>query len=169
VAVHASLTFPCAWDDWHTREETLRFLRRTQPDTASMACATGGRAFQLSPWRAARWLRDAAGEVSGEDTASMKVRGWTGARVASEQGLLAEAMARHGVARCDAVETVLMARLAGYGGSEGAYDAACRQLLASGDSAGLRRLVGEFNASVALPEAADQVAGYKRPLEAVGN
>ena len=47
----AQLTFPCPADDYHTRDETMRLMRRTLPHAASV------RLPRLS--RASRWHRDA--------------------------------------------------------------------------------------------------------------
>ncbi len=183
IPAHAGLTYPCPHDDYHTLEETLRFLRRCRPETASLelpGLSEGGRwwqhpgayGFRVSQRSVLRWLKAAACRSRGGTMTSelpYRMRGWTVGRIMEARERLGEQMQQLGVARCGTVYTAMMAKLSGYGGDEGAYDFMLSSLLARGDVRGLRSLVDEFNASVMWPVRRLGRLAYTPALEAVGN
>lgn len=47
---HASFTYPTPWDDYHTRDETLRFIKQTAPDGVSVTLAHEGTGDGTVAW-----------------------------------------------------------------------------------------------------------------------
>lgn len=183
MLAHVALTYPCPWDDHHTVEETLRFLRRCRPETATLTMpelregsvwwqqpSTYG--FRVNQRSILRWLGAAAcSQAEGPivDEVPYRMRGWPARRIMTARRHIVSGMRRLGVARCGMAHTAMIARISGYRGDEGAYGAILSGLLSRGETSALRGLVREFNASV-MGMVRDQACVPFRPaLEAVGN
>lgn len=178
IFLSTGLTYPCAQDDRHTREETVRLLRRCQPDAAQihrLRCPTGS-AWALRPGefgcvadpaRLARWAAASPGELA-DAVAPVTMPGWKPARVASEREWMFAQLLELGIGAQLSARDGLVARLAGFAGEEAVYHARLRQALASFDVATAHELVSAFNEAATLAVNRIRLRAFE-PNLAVGN
>jgi len=173
--------YPCPEDDYHSREETARLIRRGQPGsvTLSLPEVLPGSAWRQSPeaygfrachpfggwheWERARgWC---VGARAGHD---FRMRGWSSARIAREQQLLRAAILEARVHYGIVGRVALLARLSGYDGMEDVYAARLGKALRSLDVEELSVLMQLYNHHAALTA---PVKSYRVAQEraAVGN
>jgi hypothetical protein len=171
-------TYPCPQDDRHTREETVRLLRRCRPDAAwvhRVRCPTGS-AWALrsndfgcaaDPVRVARWAAASSAEPAGT-LAPLVMAGWKPSRVAAEREWLFAQMEALGIGAQLSARDGLVARLAGFAGEEAVYHARLRQALATYDLATAHALVASFNEAATVTVNRIRLRPHQ-PNLAVGN
>lgn len=174
-------TYPCPADDYHTRAETVRLIRRTKPDSALVHLP------EVLP--GSNWFRFAAEfgfvldmdgflrrALSGKGRGSSPLCAWKSLRSRWSTRSLAQACREYeelvdeieeaGV--CTNVDpvTALIARVSGYEGHERDFSALLRRQLVTGDAASLAALARRFNERARFTN----TAGVLSPLPAaVGN
>lgn len=178
------LTFPCPWDDYHTRAETVRILERCRPqgvDVSPPWLWPGSLWHQRAPefgyrldhGRYVRWMaatgRDSRGDEQMESRAPYQMYEWSAARIETERRALFSQIEALGIGWHTAAWEGLMARAAGYLGREDVYCASLRHALSEGDLAQAETLIGAFNSRVASYAEVDSFRLFTPLPAAVGN
>jgi hypothetical protein len=183
ITTSVGLTYPCPFDDYNTRAETLRLIERTQPDGAYVGLP--------EPLPGSAWFANPAAFGFSRCSAGSVVRRWLAAQAApASSALLPAALGRgrrdsrravleNGALQRDLQELkvavpldgrlALMAQPLGYDGRERELAEAMHRALLCGDADVLAGFVERFNGATASPATAG--AGPLRRLQnlAVGN
>ena len=177
------LTFPCAADDEHTREETLRLVARARPTAAEIRLPSwedtprvhGWARANRSPLDVRQYLAEvlderapATGQRESVDAAwsrkSRQVR-----RALQEYRTLSEAIGGYGVSLSLSPQDAMTATFTGNGERLDAFGCEMRQRFSSGDIDGLADLVRTFNERACLPNSPVGLRPFAPLLAAVGN
>jgi hypothetical protein len=178
------LTFPCPWDDYHTRAETVRLLERCRPQGVSLSPPwlwPGSLWRQRAPeygyhlnhtrylqWMAATNPADRGAGRNGA-LASYRMLGWSAAGIDLERRALSTEIEALGIGWHATSWEGLMARVAGYRGREEVYCGDLRQALAEGSFERAVSLIEIFNSRVAACTNVDRIPLYVPLPAAVGN
>ncbi|GMW00680.1 MAG: hypothetical protein AMXMBFR84_18170 [Candidatus Hydrogenedentota bacterium] len=161
----ASFSYPCPWDDYHTRCETLRILQRTKPSAAPVIFP-GLTPFSL-------WFRDPKRFGFGVDESAylhhmIKRRRrfplpqdrWRALPYQIGKLSLAQALAEReelikdieeiGVHASTPEPLLRIARLVGYDGGESLFGDRIQRELLEGDTSGIAEFVMQFNEAVCI-------------------
>ncbi len=148
VFTSAHVTYPCAEDDYHTEDETLRLIRRANPSSVVVSTEApkpgSGRllAQEFGPFR--RHMRQ---------------------RALRQAAQLKEKIRELNIPLDIDAGTALLAGLAGYRSRESEFAELVGLQLLSGDSTGLAETIERINAAAARPAR----IGAFRPFTAEGN
>ncbi len=180
----ANFCYPCPMDDYHTRAETLRVLKRATPNAAPV------RAPWLSPlsaWfqysnhygyrvhhgRYTRWIAamDEAPSWFERLTPDIPYRmtGWSRGRVAAELQTLSEEIRALHIATQVTERRALMARVTGHEGDVEHYTHALERMLFTFDAEGLAKCLSAFNCKAARTKNQVVFRPFSSFLAAVGN
>ncbi|MFP4499696.1 MAG: B12-binding domain-containing radical SAM protein [Candidatus Hydrogenedentota bacterium] len=164
VFVSARFTFPCPEDDRHTRAETLRLLRRAQPDAVVLRApdiAPGSRwaaharsfGFRIDARRYARWVFEGGVPVAGAEPAlPWRSTGWRNGSAARARDALVTVLQGEGFAFEVTADEALVARMAGVDpAGEVVFAHDLRAALARCDAEDAAELVDRFNSAAAAP------------------
>lgn len=176
-------TYPCPHDDYHTRAETIRLIRRTRPDGITLGAPWvspvsrwWSRApefgFQIDHDRYAAWLAGAdklADIAEGRLDAPYRMAGWPAGRAKTERASLETELNEEGFDTHTSGVLGLMARIAGYDGQESVYSAEILRSLRHWDVSALKEIASEFNARAAAPTNTIPFRPFVPVLAAVGN
>lgn len=174
-------TYPCPADDYHTRAETVRMIRRTTPDSAIVQlpeALPGSNWFRFAAefgfvLDVDGYLRRA---LNGKGRGSLPLCSWKTLRsrwstrslpqACREYEELADEIEEAGISTNVDPVTALIARVSGYEGHERDFGALLRRQLITGDAASLAALARRFNERARLSATTDMLS----PLPAaVGN
>ena len=151
--------YPCAEDDYHTREEALRFARRAR---LASVCVTRPKVLPGSLWRQrpgdfgyilsaahyGTWCRAAGGE----EVTGYRLRAFSHARQLMESELLRGALRELDILQECPAPVALLARVSGSAGQEAAYSEELSRALASFDGERMNAMIRQFNDRAMLPE-----------------
>ncbi len=168
ITTVVGLTYPCPFDDYNTRAETVRLIGRAQPDGVHVALP--------EPLPGSAWFADPTAFGFSRCSAGAVVRRWLSAqaapassallptapgrerrharRTAADRGVLQRELQELKVAVPLDGRLALMAQSLGYAGRERDLAIAMRHALLSGDAAVLTGFVERFNSATMQPAAA---------------
>jgi hypothetical protein len=172
------MQYPCPWDDYHTREETVRLLKRTQPDGVLFSApelVPGSLwyqqaqlyGFKMNYKHFAAWVA-ASGKNASRDVA-YRMRGWNARKYASECRLLLDACTALQVSVGMDAPLALAAQLSGFEKKEAAFLARFTHASNTLDADTLGELMHTFNAAAKEQKTADTLAEFTSYRIAVGN
>lgn len=159
IYLHTEFTYPCPVDDYHTRAETFRIIRRNRPDGLRFSLpglVPGSAWFQharefnysVSLKRFEAWVANPPFVACHRDGAAhlpFQINGLRGGAVAA---LCEEAMSELAELQIDQVSgatAALMARVSGFGGRESEYTRMLDRSVLRLDLARLREAIEVFN------------------------
>jgi hypothetical protein len=142
-------TFPCAEDDYHTEDETLRLIRRANPSAAV-----------ISPIRTPGTAQTG---LLAQEFSALKLR--SRARARRQCAALGSKVRELPVPLGIDADTALVAGLAGYRGRESAFVELAGLQLLSGDTTGLAEMIEQINDAARKPAR----VGAFRPLTIAQN
>lgn len=165
IYLHTAFTYPCPVDDYHTRAETFRIIRRNQPDGVRLRLPTltpGSAWFQHSDEfnfvvalkKFGQWASNPPFSGNRRDEALNLPFQMTGMRQNTVSSLYNGALAELEELQIDTVSgaaAALMARVSGYEGRESEYTALVEESAQRLDLAALRDAIELFNARTTAP------------------
>jgi len=172
------MQFPCPWDDYHTREETVRLLRRSRPDSVcftapeptpgSMWFQEAARyGFKIDYKRFGQWAAPDAQHTAHPLSYSMK--GWNARMYENEQRLLLDACTNLKVPVGIDAQTALAAQMCGYADDSAAFQTLFTQASATLDVETMGELMHDFNAKAQVPKVVEMQPAFTAYRIAVGN
>lgn len=159
VYLHTEFTYPCPADDYHTRAETFRIIRRNRPDGVRLSfpgLVPGSAWFQhaaefnylVSLKRFEAWVSSPPFVVCHRTEAAglpFQFNGLRGSAVAAlHEGAISE-LAELQIDRVSGAMAGLMARVSGFAGRESEYTAMLDRAVLRLDLAHLRDMIESFN------------------------
>lgn len=172
------MQYPCPWDDYHTREETVRLLKRTQPDGVVFSAPemvpgslwyqqAQQYGFKMNYKHFAAWVA-ASGKNVSRDVA-YRMRGWNARKYTSECGLLLDACAALQVSVGMDAPLALAAQLSGFEKNEASFFERFARASTTLDADALGELMYTFNAAAKAQKTAEAEAEFTSYRIAVGN
>jgi len=172
------MQFPCPWDDLHTREESVRLLRRSRPDAVSFDMPEIVPAsswyqeskrfgFKMDYHQFGQWV--CADGKTGAKELPYELKGWNTKKLVAEKRLLLDACAEMGIPVGMDAKTALAAALCGHENNVSEFQAKFGRASAHYDIETIGDMMALFNKNARLPLAHREQPIFSAYRIAVGN